>query len=172
MSELQIPGAELEVLKAFNRSAVTYLLIGGYAMRWYGAARTTIDVDLLALPTLENARRLILAVERALGHPPGFSAEALAESEKQVRFAGDGYRLSVLTSVRGLDLEAAYAEREHAHQGRVVIPIASRRHLAFIKRVAAAADPRRQSKELTDIAFLEAGTPHNFGMQPTAYGRG
>jgi hypothetical protein len=172
MSELGIPIAELDVLKAFNRSAVAYLLIGGYAMRWYGAGRPTIDVDLLASPALENARRLVLAIERVLGHAPGFSAKALAESEKQVRFAGDGYRLSILTSVPGLDFGAAYQERRHAHQGRIVIPVVSREHLVFIKRVAAASDPSRQNKELSDIAFLETHAPHNFGIQPTAYGRG
>jgi len=172
MRPLGIPDAELEVLKALNRGDVAYLLIGGYAMRWYGAARQTIDVDLLASPTPDNARRLVRTVERALGHALGFSDETFAEPKKMVRFDGDGYRMSVLTSVDGLEFETAYGEREHARQGRVAIPVVSRRHLACIKRVAADADPSRRSIELGDIAFLEAHAPHNFGIQPTAYGRG
>ncbi|HEX9757484.1 MAG TPA: nucleotidyl transferase AbiEii/AbiGii toxin family protein [Nitrospiria bacterium] len=156
MRGLGIPDAELEILKALNRGDVAYLLIGGYAMRWYGATRQTIDVDLLASSTLDNARRFVRALERALGHVPGFSAEMFAEAKKQVRFQGDGYRMSVLTSVEGLAFEAAYGEREHAPQGHVVIPVVSRRHLAFIKRVAANADLGRRNKEMGDIAFLEA----------------
>lgn len=156
MSRLGIPCGELGVLKALNRGGVTYLLIGGYAMRWYGATGPTADVDLLAPPTLDNARRFVRAVERALGHTPGFSDVMLAETKKQVNFHGDGYRMSILTSVDGLAFEAAYQEREHAHQGRVVIPVVSRRHLAFIKRVAANVDPSRRNKEMSDIAFLES----------------
>ena len=80
MRRLGIPDAELEVLKALNRDDVVYLLIGGYAMRWYGATQQTIDVDLLASSTPDNARRFIHAVERALGHALGFSDETFAET--------------------------------------------------------------------------------------------
>jgi hypothetical protein len=158
MSALEIPDAELEVLKALNRADVVYLLIGGYAMRWYGATRQTIDVDLLTSPRPDNARRFIRAVETVLGHSPGFSDEMFAQPRKQVSFRGDGYQLSVLTSVDGLAFEAAYREREHAPQGRVVIPIVSRGHLALIKRVAANSDPSRRTKEMSDIALLEAAS--------------
>jgi len=76
--------------------------------------------------------------------------------KKQVSFRGDDYRMSILSSVDGLAFEAAYRERTHAPEGRVVIPVASRRHLAFIKRVAASVDPSRREKESSDIAFLES----------------
>lgn len=99
---LGIPSNELEILKALNRGDVCYLLIGGYAMRWYGSTRPTIDVDLLASPTPDNARRVVHAIERVLGYAPGFSPEVLADMKKEVRFGGDGYRLSILTSVDGL----------------------------------------------------------------------
>ena len=119
MRELGIPDAELKVLKALNRGNVAYLLIGGYAMRWYGATRQTIDVDLLASPTPDNARRFVRAVEQALGHAPGFSPEMFAEPKKQVSFNGDGYQMSVLTSVDGLAFEAAYREREQIGRAHV-----------------------------------------------------
>ena len=155
-SILGIPDNELEILKALTRGDVHYLLIGGYAMRWYGSTRPTSDVDLLASPAPDNARRIVHAIERALGHAPDFSAEMIADVKKQVRFSGDGYRLSILTSVDGLAFEMAYGERQYALQGRLAIPVVSRRHLAFIKRLAADADPNRRSKEMIDIGFLES----------------
>jgi hypothetical protein len=155
-SILTISDNELEILKALTRGDVRYLLIGGHAMRWYGSPRPTSDVDLLASPAPDNARRIVRAIERALGHAPGFSADILADVKKQARFSGDGHRLAILTSVDGLSFENAYEERQYALQGRLAIPVVSRSHLAFIKRVAADADPRRRSKEMIDIAFLES----------------
>ena len=172
MKRMGIPSGELEMLKSLNRGNVAYLLIGGYAMRWYGASRPTADVDLLAAPTLDNARRFVRVVERALGHAPGFSAHMFAEAKRRVNFRGDGYRVSILTSVDDLAFEAAYQERTHASQDRVFIPVVSRRHLVLIKRVAASVDPGRRDKELSDIAFLESQAPHNFGIQTTAFDRG
>lgn len=156
LSTLGIPDQEREVLKALNRGGVEYLLIGGYAMRYYGATRSTTDVDLLAGQAQENARRLFRAVEKLVGHSPGFTQAMLIEPRQQVTFRGDGYGVSILTSVDGLAFEAAYQERTHGLEKGVVIPVASRKHLAFIKRVAAGVDMSRREKELRDIAFLES----------------
>ncbi len=156
LGTLAIPVNELRILKALYRGEVEYLLIGGQAMRWYGATRATADVDLLANPTLENGRRFINAVMSEIGHAPGFSEKMFANRKTQILFDGDGYRMSVITSVDGLEFENAYQERQFARQARVVIPVVSRRHLVFIKRIAAKADPARRDKEISDIEFLES----------------
>ena len=156
LSSLGIQDQEREVLKALNRGSVEYLLIGGYAMRYYGATRSTTDVDLLAGQVQENARKLYRTIEKLVGHSPGFTQAMLMEPKQKVTFRGDGYRVSILTSVDGLTFEAAYQERTHGLEKGVVIPVASRKHLAFIKRVAAGVDVNRREMELRDIAFLES----------------
>lgn len=156
LNNLRIPDQELEVLKALNRGGVQYLLIGGYAMRYYGATGPTTDVDLLVGQAPENAQRLLRAIAKVIGHPPGFSESMLAKPKERVSFRNDGYRVDILTSVDGLAFDAAYQERQFALEKRLVIPIASKLHLALVKRVAASADPRRREKELCDIAFLDS----------------
>lgn len=161
LNSLGIPDQECEVLKALNRNGVEYLLIGGYAMRYYGSTRSTTDVDLLAGQTQENAQKLFRTVEKLVGHLPEFTQAMLAEPKQKVTFRGDGYRVSILTSVDGLIFESAYQERMHGLEKGVVIPVAARKHLAFIKRVAARVDVNRREKELRDIAFLESdGSVH------------
>ncbi len=156
MTSLGIPREELEALKVLSRSDVQYLLIGGYAMHYYGFQRPTSDVDLLVGRSPENAGRLIHVCGILLGHSHGFTQAKFEEPRQQVRFGSDGYRLEILTSVDELDFEVAYKNQKHAREKRFVIPVASRNDLIFIKKAAAAADERRRIKEEKDIEFLEA----------------
>ena len=154
--ELAIPDNELRALDVLNREAVKYLLIGSLAMRFYGASREVRDVDLLTETSPINAERLLRAIEELVGHPLVFSAEDLARSRKKVNLRNDGYDLDILTSVDGLEFDAAYQNRETAVEGSVVVPVVSKDDLLFIKR-RAAKDEKRCAKELADISFLESG---------------
>jgi predicted nucleotidyltransferase len=154
--ELAIPDNELRALDVLNRQAVKYLLIGGLAMRFYGASREVQDVDLLTETSPINAERLFRAIEKLVGHPPVFSAEDLARPRKKVNLRSDGYDLDILTSVDGLEFDAAYQNREAAVERSVVVPVVSKEDLLFIKRCAAK-DEKRRAKELADISFLESG---------------
>ena len=156
MTSLGIRSVEREALKAFNRGNVQYLLLGGYAMRFYGCPRAVSDVDLLVGRSPENAGRLFHTTEKLLGHAPGFTQAELEAPHWKVSFRRDGYLLDVLTSVDGLDFEVAYKNRKHAREKRLMIPVASISDLIFIKKAAAAADESRRIKEEKDIEFLEA----------------
>jgi hypothetical protein len=125
-------------------------------MRFYGAQRPTTDVDLLVGRSPENARRLFRAIEKLLGHAPGFTQAQLEEPRKNVYFGRDGYRLDILTSVDGLDFKVAHQSRQHALEKRLAIPVVSKSDLVFIKKAAVAGDERRRIKEGKDIEFLEA----------------
>jgi len=150
LTSLGIPREELEALKALSRSDVQYLLIGGYAMHYYGFQRPTSGVDLLVGRSPENANRLFRATEKLLGHAPDFTQAKFEEPRQQVRFGSDGYRLEILTSVDELDFEVAYKNQKHAREKRLVIPVASISDLIFIKN---------RIKEDKDIEFLEALLP-------------
>lgn len=50
--ELQSDYAEL--LELFNEHKVKYLVVGAYALAFYGAPRTTGDIDILVQPSKET----------------------------------------------------------------------------------------------------------------------
>ena len=54
-----------DVFKSFQQHEVRYLVIGGVASVLYGVPRATFDVDILIEPTIENAQRLLTALEEA-----------------------------------------------------------------------------------------------------------
>lgn len=57
--ELELPKDFKEFLKSLNANGVKYLLIGGYAVGYYGYPRATNDIDIFVAKDAENARRLV-----------------------------------------------------------------------------------------------------------------
>jgi hypothetical protein len=141
---------------ALNQNAVEYLLIGGYAMRFYGRRRPAKDVDVLTNNSIENAGKLFEAIQAVLGYTPTLRMDELTQPCKKLSLVNWGPDLDILTSVDGLDFGTAYGKRELAVQNGVTIPIVSKQDLLFIKRTAAARDERRRKKEQADIQFLES----------------
>jgi len=47
-----------EILLAFNKVKLDYLIVGGYAVIFHGYGRTTGDLDIWVNPTVENQNKL------------------------------------------------------------------------------------------------------------------
>ena len=58
MATIQLPPDFKEFLKLLNSNQVAYLVIGGYAINYYGFPRATGDLDIWIAIRAENARRL------------------------------------------------------------------------------------------------------------------
>lgn len=55
MATIRLPPDFKEFLKLLNSNKVEYLLIGGYAVAYYGYPRPTGDMDIWVARTAENA---------------------------------------------------------------------------------------------------------------------
>jgi len=51
-----------ELLGLFNAHGVEYLIVGGYALAFYGAPRFTGDLDVFVNPAAANAQRILTAL--------------------------------------------------------------------------------------------------------------
>lgn len=56
-----------EFLECLNRAGVEYLLVGGYAVNYYGYHRFTEDIDFWIADSEENFLRLLAAVRDFFG---------------------------------------------------------------------------------------------------------
>ena len=56
------PDALLDLLRRFQAEGVTYVLVGGHAVRLNGFNRNTEDIDILLPSSLENGRKVIKAL--------------------------------------------------------------------------------------------------------------
>lgn len=78
----------LAVLRAFEREAVDYILVGGVAVNIHGIVRTTEDIDFFVDPTDDNVERIRRAL-RSLWDDPHIeeiSASDLAGQYPTVRY--------------------------------------------------------------------------------------
>lgn len=57
------PTSKKELLELFNAFKVEYMIVGGYALAFYGAPRYTGDIDILVNPTPPNSQKIMAALE-------------------------------------------------------------------------------------------------------------
>lgn len=140
---LQADLKEFLSLLASNR--VEYLLIGGYAVGYYGYPRPTGDMDVWVAMTTENAERLVRTfAEFAVSVP----AEKFLESNSIVRMGVPPFRLEVLTTIDGVDFPECYEARNRVNIDGVDVDLINLSHLR--KNKAASGRP----KDLDDLEKL------------------
>jgi len=112
MATIQLPPDFKEFLKLLNSNEVEYLVIGGYAVNYYGFARATADLDIWIGIAPGNAER-IAKVVREFGFAQAETATFL-EPGKVIRMGVPPVRLEILTTISGVEFAGCYARRREA----------------------------------------------------------
>lgn len=102
-----------DLLSAFCRHRVEYLLVGAYATAVHGQPRASMNIDLWLRVSSENARRTVEALQE-FGAPPGALDPAPFESPGTVIQLGvDPRRIDLLTRVDGVGFDEAAGRGWH-----------------------------------------------------------
>jgi hypothetical protein len=100
-----------EFLKLLNATRVEYLLIGGYAVGYYGYSRTTLDMDIWIAVSPDNARKMTKVMNR-FGFPEGSVDESVfLEKKKILRLGLPPVRLEILNDISGSASMSVMQER-------------------------------------------------------------
>jgi hypothetical protein len=110
MATIQLPPDFKDFLKLLNSNNVEYLVIGGYAVNYYGFSRATADLDIWIAITAENADRVARTV-RQFGFLDA-AVDMFLSPNKVVRMGVPPLRLEVLTSISGVEFADCYACRQ------------------------------------------------------------
>ncbi len=101
-----------DFLRLLNSNAVEYLLVGGYAVGYYGYPRATGDMDVWIARNLINADKVTAAL-RAFGFSASsISAELFLTPDKVFRMGNPPLRIEVLTDISGVEFTACWKARE------------------------------------------------------------
>lgn len=145
--EIELPNDFLEFLKLLSDHKVEYLLIGGYAVGYWGYPRATGDMDIWIACAEETAQRMV-AVYQDFGIVQGIEAALFLKPRGILRVGLPPNRLEVTTYIDGVDFAPCFKRRvEHETEG-VVINLISLADL----RVNKAASGRH--KDLDDLDNL------------------
>jgi hypothetical protein len=98
-------------LKLLNEHDVKYLLVGGWAVGYYGYVRATADMDVWVASERDNAERLVQALREFGFDVAELNAELFLVENRVIRMGVPPIRIEVLTSISGVEFEQCYAER-------------------------------------------------------------
>jgi hypothetical protein len=145
---LRLPEDFREFLRLLDSNGVEYLLVGGYAVGYYGYSRPTADMDIWVRISEGNAA-LMVKVLRDFGFRVKALRKALFLKEDQVvRLGVPPMRLEILTSISGVEFDPCYKARKVAPIDGVDVSIISLRHLKRNKKAAG------RLKDLDDLQNL------------------
>lgn len=145
--ELALNSDFKEFLKLLNSENVEYLVVGGYAVGFYGYVRTTGDLDIWIAVSPENAQRVAAAL-RAFG----FSAadpSTFLQDQKIFRMGVQPVRIELLTGISGLNFAEAYQRRQASTIDGVEVALISFDDLKVNKKASG------RLKDLADVDELE-----------------
>jgi len=148
MATVHLPTDFKEFLQLLNSRQVEYLLIGGYAVGYYGYPRATADIDIWIAIKPENAEKVVKVLQEF-----GFGVEELTpdlflEEEQIIRMGVPPMRIEILTTISGVSFEECYAARQIDVLDGVEVNLISLEHLKVNKKASG------RYKDLNDLENL------------------
>lgn len=111
MATIRLPPDFKDFLRLLTSNEVEYLVVGGYAVGYYGYPRPTGDLDIWVACNPDNASKLVEVMRQF-----GFSAESVSEEiflqeGKVIRMGVPPLRIELLTGISGVDFATCFLKR-------------------------------------------------------------
>src|SRR3990167_2749325 len=90
-----------ELLELLNSHRVKFLVVGGYALAFHGAPRTTGDIDLFVEPSPTNAQRVWEALKEFGFGQVGLKPEDFCQPDQVIQLGQPPVRIDIMTSLSG-----------------------------------------------------------------------
>lgn len=145
---IHLPPDFKEFLQLLNSHAVEYLLIGGYAVGYYGYPRATVDMDIWVAINPQNANKLVDVLKEFGFTVPTLSSELFLVENKIIRMGIPPIRLEILTTISGVDFPTCYNNRVIDVIDDIEINFISLEHLKQNKQASG------RYKDLNDLENL------------------
>ena len=100
-----------DFLKLLNSKKIKYLLIGGYAVGYYGYPRATADMDIWIAIGKENAKKITEAIKEFGLNAPDLCEAVFLEPGKIIRMGYPPIRIEVFTEISGVNFEECFSRR-------------------------------------------------------------
>jgi hypothetical protein len=137
-----------DLLREFSAAGVRYLLVGAHALAFHAEPRATGDLDVWVARDLENAKRVYTALARFGAPLENVAVEDFTSDDVIFQMGVVPFRIDVLTSIDGVEFEAAWNEHVEATIDGTVVPVIGRH--AFVANKRAAGRP----KDLGDVELV------------------
>ena len=145
---IQLPADFKEFLNLLNDNHVEYLLIGGYAVGYYGYPRPTGDMDIWVAVNRPNAQKIVAVLTQFGFFSPELNEELFLQEHQVARMGIAPFRLEITTSIDGVKFAECFAARETVIIEGVAVNLISLQHLRINKKASG------RLKDLHDLENL------------------
>ena len=152
MATIRLPRDFKDFLRSLNAHGVEYLLLGGYAVIYYGHVRSTADMDIWIAVSPENAQRVVASL-RDFGFSSAITPDSFLETGFISRMGIPPFRIEILTNVSGLDFADAYLRRVKTSVDGVEVNVIGLQDLRRNKKASG------RHKDLADLEELADKQP-------------
>ncbi len=101
-----------EFLQLLNDHGVEYMLVGGYAVGFYGYPRYTGDLDIWVKPSRESGERLKRVLEKFGFGSLTITAEDFAKDDAVIQLGYPPLRIDLVTTLDGVSFDECYMRRQ------------------------------------------------------------
>lgn len=148
MAAPELPQDFKEFLRLLNDLEVKYLLIGGYAVGYYGYPRATADMDIWIAVAPDNAQSVLSAFHQFGMKSPDLTAETFQLDDKIIRMGLPPMRIEIMTSIDGVVFEDCFPRRQMIELEDIEVPMISLEDLKKNKKASG------RHKDLDDLEHL------------------
>ena len=145
---IQLPPDFKEFLRLLNSNQVEYLLVGGYAVNYYGYPRATADMDIWIAMNPHNGEKLVNVLKDFGFNLPELSLELFQDKNKVIRMGVPPVRIELITTIDGVDFAECYANRVETKLDDIQVSLIDLKHLKLNKRASG------RYKDLNDLEHL------------------
>ena len=133
---IHLPQDFKEFLRLLNVHQVDYLLIGGYAVGYFGHPRATADMDIWIAMNPDNAERMVTTLKKFGFDLPELSVELFLKEWQIIRLGVPPVRIEISTTISGVDFDECFAEKVLADMDGVQVNLISLNHLKINKKAS------------------------------------
>ena len=148
MATIHLPPDFKEFLRLLNSNQVEYLLVGGYAVGYYGYPRATADLDIWIGMHPKNGEKLINVLREFGFDLPELTPELFQSENKVIRMGMPPIRIELITSIDGVEFDECYSNRVQANLDDIDINMIDLKHLKINKKTSG------RNKDLNDLEHL------------------
>jgi hypothetical protein len=142
----------VEILSGLSAAGADFLIVGAHALAAHGVPRATGDLDIWVRPTVDNAERVLLALQRFGAPLFDLTVADLTRSDTVFQIGLPPSRVDILSGISGVAFDGAWARRTLLTVEGIEVAVLSRDDFIANKRAAG------RPKDLLDLALLdEAG---------------
>ena len=147
MDQKLLPDDFKDFIRCLNSNDVCYLLVGGWAVGFYGNPRATKDIDFLVANDSGNLAKLQKAL--AVFGSPAVDMERFKEKGRVIRLGSSPIQIDIINTADGIDIVECYPRKEIIKVEEIEVYVISKDDLVKNKKASG------RSMDIADAERLE-----------------